>query len=312
MIIDFHTHVGDLRSPDEMNRIPVSFNNLINRLDDERIEKAVLLPVSVSPEIMQASLFFSNYSDINSLLKDASRYSDRLILFGNLDPRVGCLGNLEPAELDNPPITDFSPFLSRFKELGCVGIGEVTANIPMDDNRVVNLFKQCGNFGMPVLFHGTGPGRGVYGLYDEVGSPRLERLAQEASNTTIVGHGPGFWAEIDGNITLKNKYIYTKGPIRKEGSLVRLLREYPNLYADISANSGFNAISRDKDYGVKFLNEFQDKILYGSDVCYGDKEGRMPQLSYLRELLDNGLISREVFNKITGGNALKILTLYKP
>ncbi|MCD6122345.1 MAG: hypothetical protein J7K04_10960, partial [Spirochaetales bacterium] len=71
-------------------------------------------------------------------------------------------------------------------------------------------------------------------------------------------------------------------------------------------------ISRDKDYGVKFLNEFQDKILYGTDVCYGDKEGRMPQLSYLRELLDNGLISREVFNKITGGNALKILTLYKP
>ena len=312
MIIDFHTHVGDLRISKEIKHSPVSFKNLIERLDDEGIDRAVLLPVNGSPEIMQAPLFFSKYSSISRLLKDASRFSDRLILFGNLDPRMGCLGNLEPEQLNNPPETDFSPFLKQFKELGCVGIGEVTSNLPLDDPRVVNMFRQCGEWQMPVLFHCTGPGSGVYGLYDELGLPRLEKLLALVPDTTVIGHATGFWAEISGKINLKDKFIYPEGSIEKEGSLQRLLRRYKNLYADISANSGFNAISRDRNYGIKFLNEFQDRILFGTDVCYGDEEGRMPHLSYLRELLKDGSISEKVFTKITGGNALKILKLYKP
>ena len=57
MIIDFHNHVADLRLPDEMDREPVTFDNLINRLDEEGIDKAVLMPVNVSPEIFQSPLF---------------------------------------------------------------------------------------------------------------------------------------------------------------------------------------------------------------------------------------------------------------
>ena len=312
MIIDFHTHVGDLRSSKDMKHSPISFKNLIERLDEEGIDKAVLLPVNASPELIHAPLFFSKYTNISGLLKEASRYSDRLILFGNLDPRMGCLGNLEPDQLNNPPETDFSPFLSHYRELGCVGIGEVTANLPLDDPRVVNMFKQCGEWQMPVLFHCTGSGRGVYGLYDEIGLPRLEKLLKLVPDTIVIGHATGFWSEISGNVKPEDKFSYPKDLFIKEGSLQRLLRSYDNLYADISANSGFNAISRDKNYGVKFLNEFQDKVLFGTDVCYGDKEERMPQLSYLRGLLSDKLISKEVFDKITGINALKILKLYNP
>jgi len=311
MIIDFHAHVGDLRSPEEMEHSPITWKDLIDRLDDEGIDKAVLLPVNVSPESCKAPLFFSPRSDILSQLKTAARYSERLILFGNLDPRMGCLGNLEPHQVANPPETDFSLFLKRFRELGCVGIGEVTANLPLDDPRVINMFKQCGEWDMPVLFHCTGPGRGVYGLFDEVGLPRLERLLKETPDTTIIGHAPGFWAEIAGDLKPEDKFIYPEGPIEKKGSLPELLRSCPNLYADISANSGYNAISRDKSFGVKFLTEFQDRVLFGTDVCFGDKEGRMPHLSYLRSLLSDKLISREVFDKITGDNALKILKLYQ-
>ncbi len=312
MIIDFHAHIGDLRSPEDLKKSPITLENLIERLDDEGIDKAVLLPVNVSPESCKAHGFFSPPSDIVSQLEAAARYSERLILFGNLDPRMGCLGNLEPHQVDNPPKTDFSPFLKRFKEMGCVGIGEVTANLPLDDPRVINMFRQCGEWDMPVLFHCTGPGRGVYGLFDEVGLPRLEKLLKEAPDTTIIGHAPGFWAEIAGDIKPEEKFIYPKGPIEKEGSLPKLLRSCSNLYADISAGSGYNAISRDKTFGIQFLTEFQDKVLLGTDVCYGDKEGRMPHLSYLRNLLSDKLISREVFDKITGENALRILKLYKP
>ncbi len=41
---------------------------------------------------------------------------------------------------------------------------------------------------------------------------------------------------------------------------MELLRKYPNLYADLSALSGANAILRDPEYGVKFLDEFQDRL----------------------------------------------------
>jgi predicted TIM-barrel fold metal-dependent hydrolase len=279
-------------------------------LDSEGIDKAVVLPSGVSPESMKAPFLFSPQVDIIGQLKAAQQYQDRIISFGNLDPRMGCLGNLEPHQVENPPETDFSWILARFRELGCVGIGEITANIAVDDPRVISLFRQCGNFDLPVLFHCTGPGRGVYGLYDEVGLPRLERLLQAVPDTTVIGHAPGFWAEIEGDITAEKKFVYPTGPIRTEGSLSRLLRSYPNLYADISANSGFNAISRDKAFGVDFLTEFQDKILFGTDVCFGAQDGRMPHLGYLRGLLEENQIAPRVFAKITGENALKILKLY--
>ena len=309
MIIDSHTHVADLRFPDEIDREPVTFENLIQRMDEEGIDKAVVLPLNGSPEIIHAPLFFSKNSDILTLLEEAKRYTDRLILFGNLDPRMGCFGNLETDQLKNPHATDFSPFLKRFKELGCVGIGEVTAYLALDDPRVIHMFRQCGEWEMPVVFHCTGPGQGVYGLYDEVGLPRLEKLLTRAPDTVIIGHAPGFWSDISGDITPESKFLYPEGLIEKEGSLQRLLRKYKNLYADISGSSGFNAISRDKKYGIKFLNEFQDRILFGTDTVYGDEAGRRPHLKYLRDLLAGGYISRSVFNKITGGNTLKILNL---
>lgn len=315
MVIDFHAHVGDFRTPDRMDRIPLTWENLLRRLDREHIDKAVVLPLGVSPESTQAPFLFAPNPDIIGQLKAAVPYRDRVILFGNLDPRMGCLGNLDAEQLANPPQTDFTWVLERFKELGCVGIGEVTANIPLDDSRVINLCRQCGCLGMPVLFHVTGPGRGTYGVYgltDEIGSPRLERLLQAAPQTTVIGHSPGFWAEISGDLTPIDKFIYPTGPVATEGSLIRLLRSYPNLYADISARSGLNAINRDRDFGVRFLNEFQDRILFGTDVCFADPEGDIPTLQYLRELLSGGAISREVFDKITGTNALKVLVLYRP
>jgi predicted TIM-barrel fold metal-dependent hydrolase len=312
LIIDFHTHVGDFRSPERMDRIPVTWEAMVRRLDRERIDKAVFLPLGASPESTQAPFLFAPNPDIVGQLEAASPYRDRVILFGNLDPRMGCLGNLDAEQLANPPQTDFTWILERFKEWGCVGIGELTANIPLDDPRVINLCRQCGRCGMPVLFHMTGPGRGVYGLVDEVGSPRLERLLQAVPEATIIGHAPGFWAEISGGLTQQDKFIYPTGPVESEGSLVRLLRSYPNLYADVSARSGLNALSRDRDFGIRFLNEFQDRILFGTDTCFADPEGEIPVLRYLKGLLSGGAISRRVFDKIAGTNALKVLLLYRP
>jgi len=284
-----------------MHRVPITVENLIARLDEEGIDKAVVLPWPACPEAVTFPGLFAPEPDVVSQIRAAARHPDRLIPFGNADPRWG----------GNSSRTDFSWLLERFVEMGCVGMGEVSANIYFDDPRVANLFRQCGQFDLPVTIESTGPGEGHYGFIDEVGSSHLERLLQQVPETLIVGHGPGFWADIGVGVTAEGKSGYPKGPITQEGSVPRLLRTHFNLYADISAGSGYNALTRDEEYGVRFLNEFQDRLLFGTDVCFGDAEGRAPHLNYLRGLLSENKISQQAFDKITFRNALRILKRYK-
>lgn len=300
MIIDFHTHVGDLRSKPEPPLEPVTWDGLIARLDDEGIDKAVLLPLFPSPEnhIGPGAITVGGL-DVREQVLEAERRRDRLIPFGNLDPRW----------MGNRPYADFGPMIAWFKEHHCLGIGEVTANMPCDDPRTVNMFRQAGAAGLPVLIHNVGFLPGTYGLQDDPGMPRLESLLRQAPDTIVLGHGQGFWAEMGAGITPEEKMRYPKGPITEEGALPRLLRTCPNLYGDISAGSGHNAITRDPEYGVRFLNEFQDKLVFGTDVCSGDPSGRMPHLGTLKRLLNEGAISQTVFDKITGGNARRLLHL---
>jgi predicted TIM-barrel fold metal-dependent hydrolase len=301
VIIDMHTHIGDLRSLAAMHRKPILIEDLIARLDDEGIDQAVLLPWPASPEGLQFPGLFPPQADMVSQIREAQRYPDRIIPFGNVDPRWG----------GNTAKTDFSWLFERFAEMGCVGIGEIGANLFYDDPRVVNLFRQCGEWRFPVTIHATGVGEGQYGLIDEPGSPHLLNLLQQAPHTTIIGHGPGFWAQISADATPADLLGYPKGAVRSEGMVQKLLRDFPNMYADISAHSGYNALTRDPEYGVHFLNEFQDKLMFGTDVCFADEEGRMPHLNYLKERLAAGDISQEVYDKITHRNALKVLERWK-
>ena len=300
MIIDMHAHIGDLRSPGHMARKPISVEDLIERLDDEGIDKAVVLPWPACPEAVVFPGLFHSAPDVIGQIQAAARYPDRLILFGNADPRWG----------GNTARTDFSWLLARLVEMGCVGMGEISANIYFNDPRTVNLFQQCGARDLPVTIESAGPGEGRYGFIDTAGSPHLERVLQQAPQTLVIGHGPGFWADIAAGVTDEEKSGYPKGPVAEEGSVPHLLRTYPTLYADLSAGSGYNALTRDPAYGIRFLNEFQDRLMFGTDVCFADREGRMPQLEYLRRLQAEGAISQEVFEKVVYRNALRVLKRY--
>ncbi len=297
MIIDCHTHLGDLRRADALGRLPVTADSLLERLDEEGIDRAIVLPLWPNPEGIHFPYLFSEQPDMLSQIRTALRTPDRLIPFGNLDPRMG----------GNTADTDYSWVLQRYVDLGCVGIGEVTANLAADDPRVVNLFRQCGEWALPVLIHSTGPGPGYYGLIDPLGLPNLDRLLQQVPGTTVIAHGPGFWSEIAAGATDETKSGYPTGPVAQEGSMPGLLRRRPNLYVDISAGSGYNALTRDPEYGVRFLHEFGDRILFGTDVCFAGPEDRMPHLGYLRGLRTAAGISADLFERITGGNAQRVL-----
>ncbi len=57
----------------------------------------------------------------------------------------------------------------------------------------------------------------------------------------------------------------------------RYLADYPNLYADMSAGSGLNALTRDEGHTPGFLERHQNKILYGSDCNDAVGEGEKCQ-----------------------------------
>lgn len=331
MVIDMHAHVGDYRWTPEDPRPPMTGESLVARLDDESIDRAVLLPVyNASPEQFPWAYLAHAGMSVREQVLDAARHADRLIPFGNMDPRWG----------DNSDGTDFAPMLDWFQAHGCRGIGEMTANIPFDDLRTINLFRQIGGRGMPVTIESCNAEWGL-GLQDDPGSPRLERLLRACPETVVIGHGPAFWAEIGPVESAAGKKGYPRGRIARDGSLARLFRAFPNLYADLSAASAFNALSRDVEYGIGFLAEFGDRLLFGTDIISRDlaagsveraaiaelidemlstgeagerrfgavnwHNGVMPQRQYLEALAERGRISRAALAGILGGNAERLL-----
>jgi len=287
MIIDIHTHLGRITRQD----ISVTVEELIENMDRWEVDKAVVLPLCATPE---GSTFWFTTEQV---LEAHKRYPDRIIPFCKLDPR----------QIDNSPKTDFSWILQEYKDQGCRGVGEITANLYINNPMVVNLFFQCGEADMPVLFHLVERIGAQYGLVDDIYLPRLEKVLKELPGTVFIGHAMSFWAEISADVTEKTRGGYPKGPVKSPGRLQELLMNYDNLYGDLSAGSGFNALTRDPEYGYKFLEEFQDKLLFGTDFCHHDQE--VPVVDYIKSALKEGKISNTAYEKITHINAEKLLGL---
>ncbi|MPM95453.1 hypothetical protein SDC9_142607 [bioreactor metagenome] len=89
------------------------------------------------------------------------------------------------------------------------------------------------------------------------------------------------------------------------------MRKYENLYGDISAGSGCNALKRDRAYAIRFLNEFQDRLFFGTDICQPTMPTLRPLAEFLLDLRKTGDISETVFQKVARENAIRVLELEK-
>ncbi len=290
--IDIHGHTKKTKG---IPRLPsgqfASPAELCEMYDILGIEKSVLLPV-VTPD---GGYELSTNEEIAEIVAERP---DRFAWFCNIDPRMG----------GNSGSTDFTYFLNYYKALGAKGVGEVTANLPFDDPRMLALFDACGRCGMPVLFH-IGGASGDYGAMDELGLPRLEKLLQMFPDTRFLGHSQKFWSEIGGGLTEAERWGYPTGPVAPGGRVVQLMRRYPNLCGDLSAGSGYNAVTRDAAFGYAFLEEFCDRLYFGTDICDpANISNPMVRLAaYLDEAVTNGKISYDAYYKISRGNAEKLL-----
>ena len=293
MLIDIHVHTAKQRHP-EVTRPNGSHyptpERLIEMMDSAGIDKAVVMS-TLSPECRYTLVI------PEETLAVCARYPDRLIPFCNVDPRY----------LTNDMTADLRPLLEAYKELGCKGIGEYIPNIPFDDPLNMNVFKAAEEAGLPLTFHVAPRMGGCYGCFDEVGLPRLEKALKSFPDLVFLGHSQPFWAEISANVIQHGERVsYPEGKVTP-GRLVDLMRQYANLHGDLSANSGFNAISRDPEFGYAFMEEFQDRLYWGTDIA-GDPQN-LPIVDYFKRLAAENLISQEAFEKIAWKNANRLLGL---
>ena len=293
--IDVHAHCSawpeyEPAYPDNGTKklsVPEIFEKFYKRLN---VERAVLLP-GTSPEGSLSSI----PSSINKFLADS--YPDKLFWFCNVDPR----------QLSNSPDANLGYLLEFYKSIGAKGVGELTSNLYTDDPKVDNLFSFCEELGLPVTIHIAPAPEGYYGIIDEIGLPRLEKMLKAHPKLKIFGHSQCFWSEIGEN-SPETRGSYPKGKVQN-GRLPELLRKYENLYCDLSAGSGANALMRDREHAAKFIEEFSDRILYGCDICAKVNTFPFDFDAFLSDMRESGEMSDENYRKIVRENAVRLLGL---
>ncbi|MCA9039136.1 MAG: amidohydrolase family protein [Planctomycetaceae bacterium] len=273
--IDIHTHIGQYTNPDKT--LPAA--ELVKWMDANYIDKAVVLPL-VSPE----STLFLQPPEL--ALAAANEFPDRLIPFCCYDPRHAKHVGSEA----------LVRHLKRYKDLGAKGFGEHKVGLDFNDPLMMKVYAACEEVGLPLLFHiDTIRGK------DEPGLPHLEEALVTFPKLTFIGHGPGWWASISGDIETLGGY--PKGDVAPGGAIDHLMEKYPNIYGDLSAGSGNNAIARDPEFGREFLIRRQDRICFGTDYLAPDQV--VPQFETLQKMK----LPKEVEEKIFRGNAIRILDL---
>ncbi len=288
--IDIHvhtvSHLGPCRDRTPGNNFCTP-EQLIEKFDEYGIERAVILPV-VNPECQIVNQALYEVEEI------CAKYPDRFSWFMNIDPR----------NIGNGENSDFVPTLEFYKARGAKGLGEICANLYFDDPRCLKLFADCEKCGVPVLFHTTPNIGNDYGLIDELGLPRLEKVLSMFPNLTFFAHSQMFWSHMSADVNEETMSIYPEGKVT-DGRVAELMRKYPNLHGDLSAGSGGNAIMRDEEYGLKFLHEFADRLHYGTDFCAPFNV--FPLGAWLDDMLAQGKLSEEDYTKICRTNTAKFL-----
>jgi len=274
--VDVHTHLGQTWNTKEA----LTAATLLRWMDDGDIAQAVVLPL-VSPE-SSSYLLTSDF-----VLAETKPHRDRLIPFCCLDPRTSFGGGRK----------GLVDMLKRWIDLGARGFGEHKPGVKIDDSRNMALYAACSELALPVLFH-IDEQRNM----DAPGLPGLEKAIRENPETIFIGHGPGWWASISGDAKQADLGGYPKGPIAPGGALDVLMDKYPNLYGDLSAGSGAQAITRDPTFGREFLIRRAERLMFGTDYLAPDQD--VPQLALYRQLdlpaAVQGTIFRENARRVLG------------
>lgn len=214
-------------------------------------------------------------------------------------------------------------------ELGDKGLGELystpvpAVGMHADDPRMKPLFQKCGELKMPVSIH--------------VAEPMWMYEPMDSTNDGLMNAYQWKVDQSKPNLLTHQQLIQTLENIARENPktifiachlanceydlsiLGNLFKKYRNLYADIAARYAETAtIPR---YMLSFFNQYQDQIVYGTDMGY---EPSMYEMTFrilqtndehFYEIERTGYhwplhgfgLPDEVLKKVYGANALKIM-----
>ena len=215
---------------------------------------------------------------------------------------------------------DAEQVLAQAVKDGAQGFGEMKFHVGADDPELRLMYALAADLRVPILIHFQEvdhfPSEGTW----STGFARtFESVLKAYPRTTFIGHADAFWANVSADY--RNEAAYPTGPITRGGVTDKWLGDYPNLFGDLSANSGNNAMSRDPEFTSEFLKRHQEKLFFGSDCGCADGHGggvsqnnnpaaaRMAGKCVARATLTllKRSVSPDVFEKIVWGNVHRLL-----
>jgi predicted TIM-barrel fold metal-dependent hydrolase len=221
----------------------------------------------------------------------------------------------------DPTVPDADKVLRDALKGGAVSIGEMKFHVALDSPEMRRVYDIAAEMKVPVMMHIQTfphfPGEMPY----NTGYPQFDQVLRAYPRTMFIGHGDLFWAHISADVPTDRGY--PAGPIKRGGLTDKWLSDFPNLYADTSANSGNNALSRDKAFTRDFIVRQQRKLLFGSDCSCTDGNGsgvsqnnnpeaaRLAGKCVARETLGllKQLAAPEIFRRVVWENGTELFKL---
>ncbi len=286
-VVDTHQHVF-WHSRDDAG--------LIADLDQNRIDYAWLLSWEIHP--LEHEPHYTRVLNPNHVRPDGTLIGiplSDLVIARDRYPNRFVLGFC-PHPLMGDAVARLQSAIGIYGVTVC---GEWKFRIPFDDPRSIRLFHAAGEAGLPVVLHldvpfiADGNGGQKYAPAWYGGTvENLERALIACPKTRFIGHAPGFWREISADAD-RDPETYPNGKVSAPGKIHHLLERHDNLYADLSAGSGCQALSRDPEHAKTFLERYSERLLFARDY-YG---------SELDDFLNTLQLSEEVSARIYYRNA---------
>jgi len=166
---------------------------------------------------------------------------------------------------------DAEAILTQAVKEGACGLGEIKFHVEAAGPELRRMYALAADLNVPIMVHFQEvphtPTEGVF----STGFKNFEAILKAYPKTKFLGHADAFWANVSADYA--NDAAYPAGPIKRGGVTDKLLGDYANLYGDLSANSGNNALSRDPEFTADFLKRHQNKLIFGSDCACADGRG---------------------------------------
>ena len=165
------------------------------------------------------------------------------------------------------------PIIEDYMSQGCVGYGENLCGLPVDDPMQQRVYEACDRLGISITMH-----LDWWINRDKPGLPNFEKMVKTYSRVKWVGHAQYFWREISAKVPRKESY--PKGP-----------------------GSGYNAITRDPEFGRAFLKRWKSRLMFATDKLRKNQDASI--IEHIRTVD----VGRDAFDRITRENAEKVFGL---